>query len=71
MIFIRSDLFQLNVLITSFLPQVKSLQPGLVGERPNTYTFTKSIAEALLAKEGELLDNSSVIQFDVDDVEWR
>lgn len=28
-----------------------ALTPGLVGTRPNTYTFTKSIAEALVAAE--------------------
>lgn len=30
----------------------ESLMPHLVGARPNTYTFTKSIAEALVASYG-------------------
>ena len=28
------------------------ITPGLIGQRPNTYTFTKSIAEAIVREEG-------------------
>eukprot|EP00042_Codosiga_hollandica_P041548 m.370617 g.370617 ORF g.370617 m.370617 type:complete len:518 (-) comp56134_c1_seq2:44-1597(-) len=31
----------------------ETLTPQLIGERPNTYTFTKSIAEHLMATEGK------------------
>lgn len=32
-----------------------SLTPQLVGERPNTYTFTKALAEYIVNQEGENL----------------
>lgn len=31
------------------------LTPALIGDKPNTYTFTKSLAENLLRKEGAQL----------------
>ncbi len=41
----------------------EALAPHLVGTRPNTYTFTKSIAEALVGSYGGALLPSLPLEF--------
>lgn len=31
---------------------IESITPQLIGDKPNTYTYTKQLAESLLLKEG-------------------
>lgn len=53
-------LFVANRLTFCFLSwmsddMIESLAPALIGKKPNTYTFTKSLAEFLLVEEGGCL----------------
>lgn len=48
----------------------ESLMPHLVGARPNTYTFTKSIAEALVASYGSRV-NTAIVRPSIIGSTWK
>eukprot|EP00051_Salpingoeca_urceolata_P014934 m.190660 g.190660 ORF g.190660 m.190660 type:complete len:534 (+) comp18238_c0_seq3:853-2454(+) len=48
----------------------ETVTPTLLGKRPNTYTFTKSIAESIVAKEGQGLP-LAIVRPSIVSASWR
>lgn len=49
---------------------VATLTPKLIGERPNTYTFTKALAEFLVQQEAEEL-NVAIVRPSIIGASWK
>lgn len=49
---------------------VNDITPKLIGDRPNTYTYTKALAEYLVQQEGAKL-NTAIIRPSIVGASWK
>jgi len=49
---------------------VNDITPKLIGDRPNTYTYTKALAEYVVQQEGARL-NTAIIRPSIVGASWK
>lgn len=49
---------------------IEEITPKLIGDRPNTYTFTKALAEMVVQKEGANL-NMAIVRPSIVGATWQ